>query len=447
MRSTTQPNILLVHCHDLGRQLGCYGVPGVQTPRLDAFAAEGVRFTQHFASAPGCSPSRSALFTGRYPHCNGVMGLCHAGFAWDLHPGERHLAQYLSDAGYAAAAVGTIHETRSGPERCGYRSYHPESRAEPATTTAIGRLEEFAARPQQPFYLSLGFFEPHRLGGPSSQPPGEHGFDDPAYSPAKEGSAWVPAYLAGTPGTRRELEELNGAVAHVDAQFGRLMEAVDRLGLRENTLVIFTTDHGIAMPRAKCSLYDPGIEIALLMRLPSRPGWHGGKRVDALLPNLDILPTLLELANLPVPAQVQGRSFSGLLDGQSYTPRDAIFPETTYHDYYDPRRAIRTREHKLILNFSSAPAFMDPSQRWRPRADIAGERNRALMYTPDLELYDLRADPAEWNNLEADPACAELRRGLLERLHAHLRDTGDPILRGAVTSPQHERAADLLRAG
>ncbi len=248
-------------------------------------------------------------------------------------------------------------------------------------------LEDFERNPQAPFFLSVGFIEPHRLPDPHSHPPGEHGFLSPAVEPDDALGVQVPGYLLDTPGTRLELAELQGAVRHVDAQFGRIMSALEDLKLSAGTLVIFTTDHGVAMPRAKCCLYDPGIQVAFILRLPSRPGWHGGISSHELLSNVDYVPTILDLLDIPQPADLQGISFASLLNGGNYYPRSEVYAEMTYHDYYDPRRCIRTRTHKLIANFSSAAAFMDPSQSWRPRSDTVNPPNRATSYHPDIELY------------------------------------------------------------
>jgi arylsulfatase A-like enzyme len=451
MSHSPLPNLVLVHCHDLGQHLGCYGVRTARTPHLDAFAASGVQFTRSFCTAPSCSPSRASLFTGRYPHSNGVMGLCHAGFAWDLNPDERHLAQLLAEAGYATAAVGVLHETRSGHRRCGYQRYAPASHAREAADAAVAWLAESARDHRRPFFLSVGFLEPHRLPYPSTdgQPPGslpgDHGFPGP-HLPADDAlGVQVPGYLRDTEGARAELAGLQGAVRHVDEQFGRILAALRGQGLEHNTLVVFTADHGVAMPRAKCSLYEPGVGVALLLRLPARPGWSGGLQLDPLVSNVDLLPTLLDLLGVPAPGGLQGRSFAPLLDGRPWAPRDAVFTEMTYHDYYDPRRAVRTDRRKLIVNFSAAPAFMDPSQRWRPLADPVVPANRATAYHPDLELYDLASDPWEQVDLADRPEWASARAELLARLRRHLAETGDPILDGAITSPQHLRALALLQ--
>jgi arylsulfatase A-like enzyme len=444
-----RPNILLVHAHDLGQFLHCYGVKTVQTPNLDALAASGVRFSRSFCTNPGCSPSRASIFTGRWPHSNGVMGLCHANFAWDLNPGERHLAQILRDAGYTTSAVGVIHETSSGFKRCGYERHIPQAAAVPATDAAVRLLREHAANRDRPFFLCVGFIEPHRL--PYKEPtwpgslPGDNTFPGPALKPDDSLGVQVPGYLRDTEGTRRELAGLQGAVRHVDAQVGRLLAAVKELRLEANTLVIFTTDHGIAMPRSKCSVYEPGVQVAFILRLSSRKGWHGGRVQSEMISNIDYLPTILDLVGAAIPANVQGRSFAPLLDGKSYEPRKEIFTELTYHDYYDPRRAIRTETHKLIVNFTTAPAFMDPSQCWRPPSDTVAPANHAVAYHPHVEMFDLTKDPWELNDVAQRSEYASIRADLLRRLHQHLVDTKDPILQGAVTSPQHRRAVEFLK--
>ena len=146
----------------------------------------------------------------------------------------------------------------------------------------------------------------------------------------------------------------------------------------------------------------------------------------------------------PAPGTVQGRSFAALLDGGNYAPRDELFAEISHHDYYDPRRCVRTGRHKLIVNFSSAPFFMDPSQSWRPRSDTVVPENHALAYHPCLELYDLEKDPWELTNLAEAPGYGQTRQDLLARLRDHLVRTNDPILEGAITPPQHRKSLELL---
>lgn len=440
-----RPNILIFHCHDLGQHLHCYGVPTVRTPHIDALAAQGVRFERSYCPAPSCSPSRASLLTGRYPHSNGVMGLCHADFAWELNRGEKHLAACLRNAGYATSAIGVIHETRSAATKWGYERYAPHARVAEAVTAAEGELERLSGG-GKPFYLWIGVAEPHRLPIPQEpgQAPNDAGFPGLDMRPDNTLGVHVPPYLRDTEPCRKELAGLQGAVNHVDTQFGRLTAALDRLDLAQETLVIFTTDHGIAMPRAKCSLYEPGVGIACVLRLPSRPGWHGGRVVGEMVSNIDVLPSLLDLAGAPTPAGVQGRSFAPLLDGGAYAARQELFTEMTYHDYYDPRRAVRTERYKLIANFTTAPAFMDPSQQWRPRSDTVTPPNHAMAYHPAVELYDLIDDPWEQKDLAHDPAHAEALRDLSARLMRHLRETRDPILRGAITGPHHRAALAAL---
>jgi hypothetical protein len=183
-KPSAKPNIVMSHCHDVGQFLHCYGVKTVHTPNLDKFAEQGVRFARSFCTQPGCSSSRASLFTGRYPHSNGVMGLTHGDFAWDLRPEEKHLAQFPKESGYITVAIGAIHETRSGAARCGYDKHINKAKVAEGTTAAIEELRRLATG-RQPFYLYGGFIEPHRLPYPKDSGPmaGLIGFPGPHLQP------------------------------------------------------------------------------------------------------------------------------------------------------------------------------------------------------------------------------------------------------------------------
>lgn len=431
--SVRRPNLLFINCHDLGRHLGCYGVPTLDTPALDSLAADGVRFAASFTTAPQCSPSRAALFTGRYPHCNGVMGLVHDYFRWDLLPGEKHLARLLAEAGYRTALAGHQHETRR-PREQGWQQILDVGEEE-VTAAASGLLAQWTSS-SDPFYLQVGYIRPHRLDTPSgfrSGPDGARGVT-------------VPPYLLDEPSAREDLAAFQADIAALDREVGRLLQALDDLGLRANTWVVFTSDHGIPYPRAKCSLYDPGLETALLFRWPE--GFQPGQVIPHLFSNIDFLPTLCESLGLPIPSSCQGLSHAPLLRGDaSFVPRTELFGEMTYHNYYDPRRCVRTATHKLIVNFSASPSFMDPSQQWRPKTVSLRPADPTREFHEPIELYDLAADPLEWHNRARDPALAEVRRDLEARLRRWMMETADPLLSGPVPSPMHEIALSVLQGG
>jgi arylsulfatase A-like enzyme len=359
----------------------------------------------------------------------------------------------LGAAGYATILIGVHHESRSA-ERCGFAEVMPPGQGAEASERALAKIAELVEQ-GRPFYLQLGYHEPHRVQGPLADE-GESeggaqymGFIGDYIAPDDARGVTVPPYLRDDPEARQELAELQGAVHYLDDAIGRLLDGLRRLGLDEQLLVIFTTDHGLALPRAKCSLYDPGLETALLLRWPAR-GLSGGRTITPLVSNIDLFPTLLELLGIPVSdaghghGHIQGRSLRPLLDGETTKHRDCIFAEMTYHDYYHPQRGIRTEQYKLIVNFSTAPSFMDPSQSWHRRTRPVVPEIPAIAYTPLVELYDLAADPLEWHNLAGDLAYATTRRELLGRLDEWMRTTNDPLLGGAVTSPRHHQAVDLL---
>lgn len=155
-----RPNIVFIISHDLGQHLGCYRALGVRTPHIDSLAAGGTRFVRSFCTAPQCSPSRAALWTGRYPHANGVVGLTHGEFANDLNENEVHLAEMLTDSGYETRLFGVQHESPV-PERLGYQHIHPTGRADSVGREAAEFLQN-RSELGKPFFTSVGFFEPHR---------------------------------------------------------------------------------------------------------------------------------------------------------------------------------------------------------------------------------------------------------------------------------------------
>jgi arylsulfatase A-like enzyme len=399
---TPARDVVLVTTHDIGRHLHCYGIASVSSPNLDAFAAGAVMFTRAFATAPQCSPSRASLATGLYPHNNGVMGLSHRGFDWEL--ASPHVAAILSEHGFEAHLFAGQHVTQH-PERLGFAGIHP-----------AGEVEQVLRRGGERLYLEINFEETHR--------------PYPALA-VRPQDVTVPGYLPAGPEAVQEMAEVEATIATMDAAFGRLLDALERSGRAEGAFVVFTTDHGLAMPRAKCTLYDPGIEVAMLARWPGG-GVSGGRSEDGLVSNIDVLPTVLEACGLPVPTSVEGRSL--------FAPRDAIFAEKTFHSYYDPMRCVRTTTHKFIRNFETAFRVEVPGD--VQRGPIF--RAHSELYSADrpdtVELYDLREDPLEQHNLAGTPAVEAIQRDLTERLWTWMRETQDPLLDGPVASPRYRSA-------
>ncbi len=239
----------------------------------------------------------------------------------------------------------------------------------------------------------------------------------------------LPPFLPDNDLTRRQMAMFHGAIRFMDHHVGRLLGALDASGLRDNTIVIFTTDHGMAFPRAKSTLYDPGIGTACIVRMPEPTGLRG-KTHEHLISSVDLRPTLCELGRARTGEEVDGRSFAALLaGGGEYRPRSDLFSEKNYHNHFDPCRCVRTDRYKYIRNFRDQIYGLMPSDiemafpaRWR-RRDLDAPR-------PPEELYDLAADPWEARSLIDDDAHAAARDELRRKLQEWMEQTHDPILKG-----------------
>lgn len=404
-----RPNILYIHSHDTGRYLQPYG-HAIPTPNLQRLAEEGMLFRQACCAAPTCSPSRAALLTGQSAHSSGMLGLAHRGFA--LHDPKQHLAHTLREAGYTTVLTGVQHVT--APEDAGSCGYDrlPASVGE----AEVAACEFLQQAPRQPFFLDIGFRETHRVG---------EGFHRDG---ARGDGRYVrpPAPLPDLPEVRRDMADFQVAAARLDTKIGRVLDTLAAQGLAENTLVLYTTDHGLAFPGMKCSLTDHGIGVSLILRGPG--GFHGGKVSDALVSHVDLYPTICELLGIERPAWLQGQSLLPVVRGEAEEVREELFAEVTFHAAFEPKRAVRTRRWKYIRNFGDHRLPTLPNCDDSPSKEVwlaGGWREREV--APE-QLYDLLFDPNESCNLVGDASQAAILADMRGRLERWMHSTDDPLL-------------------
>ncbi len=408
-----RPNILYIHSHDTGRYIQPYG-HAVPTPNLQRLAEQGVLFRQSFSAAPTCSPSRAGLLTGQCAHSSGMLGLAHRGFL--LNDYNQHILHTLRKAGYYSALIGIQHIARD-PTLIGYHQIEAHNgKIEEVVPAAV----EFLKAPPQPFFLSVGFFETHR----ELHEPGPD--EDPCY-------CLPPAPLPDTPQTRRDMAGFKASARILDQAIGAVLDALEANGLSDNTLVICTTDHGIAFPGMKCTLTDHGIGVMLIVRGPG--GFTGGRVCDAMVLHIDLFPTICDLLEIEHPAWLQGKSMMPVIRGEVEQINDEIFAEVTYHAAYEPQRAVRTQRWKYIRRFEDRQSPVLPNCDDSLSKDVwlqHGWRDRPPV---SEQLYDLIFDPNEAHNLAEDPSMIEVLEEMRDRLDRWMYATDDPLLRGPVPAP------------
>ncbi|HEX6068473.1 MAG TPA: sulfatase [Longimicrobiaceae bacterium] len=462
----SRPNILLVITDDQSYpHASAYGSRFVETPTFDRVAREGVLFTRAYVASPGCSPSRAALLTGRYP--------------WQIEQAGTHASSFpakyvvipdlLEQTGYRVGYTGKgwgpgDWESSGRPRNPAGPAFNDARLPAPvdgmsAVDYAANFREFLRQRPGgAPFFFWYGASEPHRRYAPGSGRAAGKRLEE----------VEVPAYLPDTPEVRSDLLDYALEIEHADRQLGRMLELLEEMGELDNTLVIVTADNGMPFPRAKATVYDAGIHVPLAVRWPARI--PGGRVVEDLVSLIDLTPTLLEAAGVEHPGThpMSGRSVLGLLasraSGIVEPTRDAVFAGRERHSSARwnnlgyPQRAIRTRDHLYIRNFAperwpaGAPrryeedgtlgpmhggyADIDPGPTLDLLTSGAGDPHLdsylylAVARQPAEELYDLRTDPDCLHNLAADPAYAVVTREHRERLEARLRETGDPRVLG-----------------
>lgn len=402
-------NVVYIHSHDSGRYVQPYGAP-VSTPSLQRFAEDAVVFRRAFATSPACSPSRASLLTGQWPHTAAMLGLANFGFSMPSY--EHHLARTLSECGLVSALTGIQHVSPD-VTRIGYDQVLTPSAAGSAGAIAASAVNFVKnASSDTPFFLDVGFSETHR---PYPQPSEEHD------------SRWLapPPTIPDTPTTRRDMAGHLTRLRNFDRAVGQVLEALAAdTQLWETTIVIITTDHGLAWPGMKLTLTDRGIGVMLMMRAP---GWRAGKVIDAIVSQIDLYPTIFELLGHPAPPHVQGTSLCPLASGRTTRAREELFAETNFHVGYEPQRCIRTDRWKYIRR------YLDRTRPMRAHTDPSPTRTflESLGYFdapyPRELLYDTMLDPQEANNLVEVPKHQDVLQSLRERLDNWQTTTEDPI--------------------
>ncbi len=444
LRAAAAPrrNVLLLISDDQGLDLGCYGVP-IRTPRIDRLAGEGTRFTRGYAAVSSCSPSRAVINTGLFTHQNGMYGLQHDVHHQSLLDGIETLPALLRRAGYATALVGKKHvgpdaafpyEAELVPERSGIRDVRE---------LAIAAASFIRASDDRPFFVTIGYSDPHRAAVDYGNDRAWPGVAPVRYDPA---TVPLPSHLPGLPAVRADLAQYYESLSRLDTGVGMILDALAASGRADETLVLFLSDNGRPFPGAKTNLYDPGLHLPLIVRAPGRaPAVN-----EAMVSWVDIAPTVLDWTGAPPPAyKLSGRSLLPLLGKRDDPARNAVFASHDFHEInqYYPMRGVRTRAHHYRLNLAHPLDYPNAgdvagSPSWKaisadPAVRLGRRTQAAYLKRPMEELYDLARDPDERVNVAADPAYAGVLRDLRARLQSMREETHDPWLAGQTDPYSH----------
>ena len=408
-----QSVIVFIADDQADRDAGVYGNTAIRTPNIDRLAAAGIRFDSAFLTTSSCSPSRSSILTGRYPHNTGAEDL-HTPLPVD----QITIARLLRAQGVYTAALGKWH--LGGAERVNWDTIVEA----PGEDLADRTLEVLEARPSdRPFFLWVASTDPHR-------PYPGTGTDLP-HDPA---SVRVPPYLPDHPLVRQDLAAYYDEIARFDWVVGQVLDALDAEGIAADTLVFYLSDNGMPFPRAKTTLFDSGIRTPFIVRWPQAV--RRGTVESGLVSAIDIAPTIADALGVEMPT-AQGFSLMPALRGSGPPGREAVFAEANWHDYEQFTRAVRTDRFKLVRNYYWDRPLWHPADSvnsitWQAfrELDAAGRLTPAQTYLmrperPFEELYDLARDPDELTNVGGDPAYRDELARLRTRLDNWRVETDD----------------------
>ncbi|MEY5024606.1 MAG: Arylsulfatase [Verrucomicrobiota bacterium] len=435
VQGAERPNLIVFIADDVGwEEWGCYGHPVVRTPHVDALAKQGRRYTQAFLTASSCSPSRSSIITGRYPHNLGPAAELHLPVA----PNLPWLPSLLRQQGYYTVLVGKNH--MSVDFASGKAPYEPrwdwvEKGHVPGNSGLESKwVETLRNRPKdKPFFFWLASADAHRGWD------GDLEWDEARYGPKHRPEAVVvPPYLRDDEATRKDLASYYNEITRFDYHVGAMVRALEQEKVLENTLILVLADNGRPFPRAKTRLHDSGMKTGLIAHWPARIT-QPGSPCDSLLSSIDIAPTLMEAAGGPPIPTAQGVSFLPTFADPCAPVRQHAFSEHNWHDYEAHARAVRSEGYLYIRNQRTEKPWQGPAD------SVASPSHQALLAAraaktltpaqedvflaprPREELYRTAEDPLQLRNLVGEPAHAAVRQRLSKLLDEWMDQTADAI--------------------
>jgi N-sulfoglucosamine sulfohydrolase len=463
-------NIVVFITDDQSPTLGCYGDTAAKTPSIDALAADGVLFTHAFCTTASCSASRSVVLSGLHNHANGHYGHQHSYHKFSSFPWVKTLPVLLDKIGYRTARIGKHH---NAPEEVYFFDTKLPGNSRSPVEMANNCEEFITADNDKPFFLYFATSDPHRGGGLANELPykpdrfgnkpnrGAYpGIDEQFYG---LDDVIVPPFLPDTPTCRAELAQYYQSCARIDQGLGRLIEILKKNGKYENTLILYTSDHGMAFSGGKTTVYEGGLRVPFVVRNPYAK--KRGHTNQSMISFIDITPTLLDFADdfagsldretrttklfttkqgrgnnaRQVPYKFDGRSFLPIVDENSAKGWDSIFASHTFHEIqmYYPMRVVRDREYKLIWNIAHPLPYPFASDLWRAPSWQAQFRQGLgapygtktvgeYIQRPEFEFFHIAEDPHESKNLADDPKFADLLANYKAKLKKYQQQTKDP---------------------
>ncbi len=418
-----KPNIIVFIADDAGMDFGCYGNKNIHTPNIDKLASSGIRFEKAFLTSPQSSPSRTSMMSGRFAHTIGTEDL-HT----PINDSTRLIPSYLKEVGYRTGVMLKTHWGPNGDKQFDWMdksNLYSEDPVRQDNPSLVAYRSFIDANKQQPFFLWVGFTDPHRPYR-----------DKPIIKQNNPNTVKVAPYYVDNQETRIDLANYYDEISRLDRHVGVMIEELEKRNLLGNTVIFFLSDNGMPFPRAKGTLYDSGIQTPFVVSWKGKIK-PGSIHNNGLISTIDLAPTILDIAGIKTPKEMYGKTITPLLTDATKRGRDYIYSERNWHNCDEYIRCIRSEKYKLIFNayyevphgiakdLSSSPTWYALKQAQK-NGKLTKEQQRIFECPrPMVEIYDLKNDFYELNNVADEEKYIKEGQKLMNLLLEWQKETND----------------------